>query len=555
VLSIRARERRRKALGGLALNSRIAFVFLCVLTAVSRAYAHDHTLAKFQRQRAEARAAQQQQTEPAPPRNAETACRLTVELLVDGRLSAGLLRVTNIDSGKAISLSGEIHRELNWYAVESGATVTVPQTKLRLEAFHGLNTELTQREIDLAGQTAAKVQIPLRKFYDPAERGLRAGNTHLHLMRLTFGEAERYLRIVPQCDGLDLVFLSHLRRTPEDREYISNVFTDADLGRLSLRGALYGNGQEHRHNFGPGGEGFGHVMFLNIQKLIEPVSIGPGIMKEGTDGIPLQRGIREARRDGAAVIWCHNTFGHEDIPNWVAGLLDAQNIHDGGEHGGYADTYYRYLNVGMKVPFSTGTDWFIYDFSRVYTPVAGELTSRKWLDSLAAGKSYITNGVFLEFAAAGKSPGDTIQAKAGDEAAIVARGISRHNFGHLELIYNGDVVHTTDSQPEGEHFTANIDFPLRLTEPGWIALRIPDDAAKNEFGKPLFAHTSPIYVEIGGRRIFREAVARELIAEMEQSMTAIEKQGKFAGDEEMEGVLRVYREGIAAIQKRIESKR
>jgi hypothetical protein len=269
----------------------------------------------------------------------------------------------------------------------------------------------------------------------------------------------------------------------------------------------------------------------------------------------LQRGIREARRDGAAVIWCHNTFGHEDIPNWVAGLLDAQNIHDGGEHGGYADTYYRYLNVGMKVPFSTGTDWFIYDFSRVYTPVAGELTSRKWLDSLAAGKSYITNGVFLEFAAAGKSPGDTIQAKAGDEAAIVARGISRHNFGHLELIYNGDVVHTTDSQPEGEHFTANIDFPLRLTEPGWIALRIPDDAAKNEFGKPLFAHTSPIYVEIGGRRIFREAVARELIAEMEQSMTAIEKQGKFAGDEEMEGVLRVYREGIAAIQKRIESKR
>jgi hypothetical protein len=97
----------------------------------------------------------------------------------------------------------------------------------------------------------------------------------------------------------------------------------------------------------------------------------PGIMKEGTDGIPLQRGIRTAREDGATVIWCHNTFGHEDIPNWVSGLLHAQNIFDGGDHGTYEDTFYRYLNVGMKVPFSTGTDWFIYDFSRVYLPISG----------------------------------------------------------------------------------------------------------------------------------------------------------------------------------------
>ena len=119
-------------------------------------------------------------------------------------------------------------------------------------------------------------------------------------------------------------------------------------------------------------------------------------MGDGTDGIPLQHGIKEAHRDGASVLWCHNAFGLEDLPNWMAGLLDAQNIFDGGNHGSYRDTFYRYLNLGMKVPFSTGTDWFIFDFSRVYVAVEGELTSKKWLDQLAAGKTMITNGPFLE---------------------------------------------------------------------------------------------------------------------------------------------------------------
>ena len=54
-------------------------------------------------------------------------------------------------------------------------------------------------------------------------------------MKLTFAEAERYLR--DRARGptdLDLVFLSHLRRMPgRQRDYISNALTAGDLGRLS----------------------------------------------------------------------------------------------------------------------------------------------------------------------------------------------------------------------------------------------------------------------------------------------------------------------------------
>ena len=122
---------------------------------------------------------------------------------------------------------------------------------------------------------------------------------------------------------------------------------------------LVNNGQEHRHNFGDQGEGFGHVMLLNIKTMIQPVSIGPGISHRGTDGTPLQAGIEEAHRQGGTAIWCHNNWGREDVPNFVRGKLDAQNIFDGGSHGSYEDSFYHYLNAGLRVPFSTGTDWFM----------------------------------------------------------------------------------------------------------------------------------------------------------------------------------------------------
>jgi len=515
---------------------------------------HEPTRKQFQRERAAALALAQQAAESAPRGGTgDKLCRLTIELRDEktSRPLAGLVRVTNLATGKAISFSEEIHRDKNWFAISPPAILSVPQTKIQVEAFHGLETMRALREIDLTGQQSATLTIPLARFYDAAARGLKSGNTHLHLMKLTHAEMDRYLRTVPQADGLDLVFISLLRRVPDERDYISNTLTEGDLGRLSQAGVLFGNGEEHRHNFGPGGEGFGHVMLLNILKRIEPVSIGPGIMKAGTDGIPLARGIRTARQDGATVIWCHNTFGHEDIPNWVSGLVHAQNIFDGGEHGTYEDTFYRYLNVGLRVPFSTGTDWFIYDFSRVYVPYAGELTARRWLEQLAEGKSFITNGVLLEFSLDGKSSGESLAAAADQPLRILGRAIGRNDFRQLEVVHNGKVIHAAPSRAFDGHYAATLDYRLRVSEPGWVALRIPRGAGQNELGKELFAHTSPIYITVGGRSIFQADVARGLVAEMSASQQFIASKAVFANAGEREAVLRVYREALAQLEAQI----
>ncbi len=535
-----------------------------VLCLGSLALAHPHTFSAHQKQRqaADTRAAQFAEAAPADDEPG-AVCLLTIDLIdaSTGQSLPGLVRVTNMATGKAVELRGTIKREANWYSVPARVEVAVPRSMIKVEALHGIEMERGLSAVDLAGKEQAAIEIPLQRFYDARENGLRSGNTHVHLMNLTHEEAFRYLQIVPKSDDLDLVYLSYLRRAQAERTYISNQMVagslggGGDLARLSAEGVLFATGEEHRHNFGPGGEGYGHVMFLDLLKLIEPISIGPGIMQDGTDGLPLRRGIQSARADGAAVIWCHNRFGFEDIPNWVAGLLDAQNIFDGGVHGSYEDTFYRYLNLGLKVPFSTGTDWFIYDFSRVYVPVEGELTSKKWLASLVGGKSFITNGPLLEFSVSGRQPGDTVAITESSRLEIDAHGWGRCHFAGLELIHNGRVVKTAPCQRTQGHYKSEMKLTLDANEPGWLALRIPLDAGKNEFDKPLYAHTSPVYVQVAGERIFRPQIAQELIDEIKDNMQTIQSKGRFDSEAERESVLEVHRDGIAILQKWLAEKR
>jgi hypothetical protein len=531
----------------------------CCLSATIDA--HEETADAFGRSLVVAQAAPDAASQPVDRAStAEATCQLTIALLDDftRKPLPGLVRITSLDTGQAVALEGQFHRGRGWYALAGKTTVRVPSARLRVEGLQGLETELAASELDLSTRSTAAIELPLRRFYETQFRELYAGNTHLHLMKMSRADAERYLQVVPRADKLDLVFLSHLRRIPDEKDYVSNEIVEESmtgdvLQRLSGDGTILANGQEHRHNFGRGGQGYGHVMMLNLPQLIRPVSLGPGIMGSGTDGQPLQLGIRAARDDKATVIWCHSDLGYEDIPSWVGGLVDAQNIFDGSTGDTYERAFYRYLNLGMRVPFSTGTDWFIYDFARVYVPVSGELSTQRWLESLRDGRSYITNGPFLELETERAEIGGTQTLNSPNEVTVVGRGMGRLDFGGLELVYNGRVVHRVRATSEGGYYYADMRYPLFIDRPGWFALRIPSGVGDSELGRPLFAHTSPIYVELQGKQIFRVDVARELIEEIRRGMAAIEEKGKFGSDAERRQVLEVYRASIANLEQRIEA--
>ena len=77
--------------------------------------------------------------------------------------------------------------------------------------------------------------------------------------------------------------------------------------------------------------------------------------------------------------------------------------------------------------------------------------------------------------------------------------------------------------------------------------------ARTSLARPLFAHTSPIYVTVNGKHPFRPDVAQGLLSEMAASQEFIQSKATFANADEREAVLKVYREAIAGFQKRVEA--
>jgi hypothetical protein len=494
-------------------------------------------------------------------RSQSDAVKLRLRLIdaADGHDMAGIVRAYSQKAGKYVPLSGLFNRLLGlklpadssgWHVVGSGgAMTTLPREKIRLEALCGLETVLATQEIDLTQEVPAEVTIKLDFIFRPEQQQLAAGNTHLHLMKISRAEADEYLRSIPAADRLRILFISYLERNPDDRLYVTNQYPVGDLPQFSASGLLINNGEEHRHNFQAYGQGYGHVMFLNIKELVKPVSLGPGLTGGGFDDRPLRPGIDEARRQGATVIWCHNTFGFEDVVNALTGRLHALNVFDGSRLGSYEDNYYRYLNLGLHMPISTGTDWFLYDFSRVYVNVPGKLTVPYWLESFKAGRTVATNGPLLKLDVAGKSPGDTIKLDKPEVIQVEASGLGRHDFQRLQLLHNGKVIKTEPAHGKNP-YRARIAHQVRVDQPSWFAVRI-DTTNKNELYRPLYAHSSPVYVEYGGKRMLDVDAARGLLAQIEEAEGGIRGKGRFSSPKARDGVLDLYNQAAAELRDRI----
>jgi len=498
----------------------------------------------------------------ATPQDGAVKLRLRLIDSATGRDCTGIVRLTDSTSKKSMPLPGlydrlrgvKVAAEFRgWHVVPAaGAETTLPRGAYRLEALAGLETRLAVVDLDLTKDAPAETVVKLSPAFDAEKSGFVAGNTHLHLMKLTKDDAEDYLRKIPAADRLRVLFISYLERFKDDAEYITNTYPIGDVPAFNATGVLVNNGEEHRHNFGSHGEGYGHVMFLNVKNLVKPVSLGPGITGGGNDDLALRPGIDDARRQGGTVIWCHNSFGHEDVLNALTGRLHALNVFDGSRRGTFEENYYRYVNLGIRMPISTGTDWFIYDFSRVYVRCKEPLSVASWLDGLKAGRNQATNGPMLTLRVNDHEIGDTLKFAEPGKVKIEATATGRLDFQELQLVHNGKVIRTQKTQDKAP-FRAKLSAEVRIEEPGWFAVRIVS-TTMNELGYQLFAHTSPIYVELAGKTIFDADSAQALLRQIEEGQAAISKQGQFSSPQARQELLGLYDESAKLLRQRLQKR-
>ncbi|WP_436714505.1 CehA/McbA family metallohydrolase [Roseiconus lacunae] len=198
----------------------------------------------------------------------------------------------------------------------------------------------------------------------------------------------------------------------------------------------------------------------------------------------------------------HQVPGPDGKPIPAVDFISAMNTERVAEW----NMWYHVLNCGLRVAVSGETDFPCVSgervgIGRVYAQVDGELTFAKWVQSIANGRSYVSDGFchLLGFEASNAS-GDQVQlgikgselsVKAGETAnfSVDASALLEYTEAtEVELIVNGQLMARQTLPTDGSLETLSFDH--QFDESGWVALRVFPHA-----------HTNPIYVVVDGTPI------------------------------------------------------
>jgi hypothetical protein len=413
--------------------------------------------------------------------------------------------------------------------VYDGAEIDLPAGRFHIDARKGLEYSPVSRDIDITLQTPT-IEIPLARFANLEAKGWYPGDTHMH-----FPDPSG-IRYEMECEGLRVCSLLLLKSgyttgRPGDGHFQNVEHFTGRMHPASDSRHFIKTGEEFRHGL------LAHLIFQNLRSIVWPVSTG-GLRENGAGGFdwPLMlHAADDARSQGALVTWAHWPYPSMEAPLDIAlGRIDSLDILTTGNpfehhpilvdiykmHGPRAysrppiEMYYHYLNCGFRVAASSGSDKMGLNpplgSARTYVKTAGPLSYDSWIDGIRRGRTFITTAPLVEFTVEGKEPGDTISLKPGRARLRIRAAVSSiEPVETLEIIHNGKIVLSSKQA---------IDQTLEIDRGGWIAARahgpqmLPYGATWWQM--PVFAHTSPIYLDMAGRPADARASAGLLLEQL-----------------------------------------
>lgn len=217
------------------------------------------------------------------------------------------------------------------------------------------------------------------------------------------------------------------------------------------------------------------------------------------------------------------------------------------------DLYYRYLNLGLKIPISAGSASGVLKnpvgYNRLYVHLGRGFSYDRWLRGMRSGMAFATNGPMLFFSIDRCELGATLEVPAGQKlhgkASLSA--ISQTALDRAEIIYNGEIIHEFSAENSSK---LTREFDVSIDSSGWIAAR----AFEKNKRTVRFAHTNPIYIEIGSPMKPRRDAAQYYLDWCKELLaTSSADKERYATDEQREAVESLYRRAIAFYESRVAS--
>ena len=438
-----------------------------------------------------------------------------------------------------------LHRPF-FHAAE--VTFDVPADALHVVCTRGLEYELVERDVvGVAGQSLEVVCRPAHLF-DPAADGWFGGDLHVHLnysgdMVCTLDDAA----LMQRGEGLHLLNLVAGNLTVSrvyDRELLEG-FAGVDLPWSDQHGVAR-MGVEYRNDL------LGHLHGLGPSRPPVAYYSGHEHSDHPEDWPPNSAACEDLRSAGATVgyahpvdkpfpedgstdaffMWDRTVEARELVADAALGVVDSVDVMSPLSNEGAAFLYHRLLSCGLRLAATAGTDvflsfangpWWISNppgCGRVYANLGREpLSVEGFKSAIRDGRTMVTNGPWLSLDVNGNGPGSVLDLVEGDTLTLRAQ-VQGPGAQRLSLVGPEGILAEGDADTELRH-------ELTVDSPGWVAAIARGGAHPNTLDESVFAHTSPVYLDLAGRRVGRPEDAQWCLDLLDRLERHVSEHGHF----------------------------
>ena len=391
----------------------------------------------------------------------------------------------NLDSWH-YDVGGDVRLGQRSYAYIDGTCQGwLPRGDVVVDVARGFEYEPLRQTVRIEpGQRDLTLRI--RRVADLASEGWWSGDSHVHFLSTPGAQLEQR--------GEDLRVVNVL----QTQWGVLFTNTEEFSGRPSVvdgGGYVTYIGQENRQHM------LGHTVLWGLKEPVMPwCSDGPDEAElGGALDATLSDWADRTHAQGGTVV-----AAHFPNPNGEPAVLVATGRADAVEMLAQSDDatreYYRYLNSGYRLPLVGGTDKMSsavpVGLYRTYARLDEEFSYEAWCRAVRSGRTFLSGGPLVTLSVDGREPGDTVELSGPGTVSVHATVRSIFPLRCLEVVRNGEVVATAEANG-GRH--AEISEELRIDGNSWIACRaFGADYHLDEWGRRVFAHTSPVYVARGG---------------------------------------------------------
>lgn len=422
--------------------------------------------------------------------------------------------------------------------------INVPSGLTRITMERGFEHEIVSKEIDLRPGEVRDIKLSSGRAIDMKKLGWISGDTHIHWVKNWWNEDEdiALLAMVQRAEDIRVANnLTLLHHVPPGNRFINPVqFPMGPLPGYCDQEYHIQMAEEYRNE-----EFYGHLCFLNIKELIEPISTGKFGGPNEPDYPINKTAILNCRSQGGITTEAHSIGPYWcvaiDVSHGLADCLDQfEPVH-----------YYSFLDCGFRLPLGNGSDHpaRVVGFARCYVKVEGDFTYEKWIDGIRKGKTFTTSGPLIFLKVNDAEIGDELNLSKGQMINIQAKVFSRHPVGKLQIVSNDGEVIQSINVPGNQ---AELNFEIPADKSRWFVARCSRNDRYSAIGSPDIAHTSAIYVNVDGKPVFSPQVVKKFIDMGKIYAEAVRTKARFDNDSQQREAVEYIEQGVEKFQQMLE---